>query len=421
MRIGLPLALIGLACVLLWQEVEPVPTWFYVFAWYPTLALFDGLTTKLDGRRSLLGRPRTVASLLGWSAVIWLVFEAANFRLENWYYVFLPRERAERWVGILVSFATVVPAVVLAERALDAAGLGRRWRPRPLSLGFADVRWFSAWGAAATLAVMIWPRYLYPLIWGTLLLGCDPLVYRRRRAWSLLSDIERGEWGRIARLMVGGLGIGFIWETYNHWARGKWIYTVPLLEDVKWFEMPPLGFVGFPFFAIEAWAMYHALVVMGAALPTDEHGRAQSSTVELVRARPRWSVLVAAPLAVAFTVAVLAGMERWTISSTVPARATWELAATEAARLAEESVPIDSAVRQVELARLATLRGIGVEHASILDRLGVSGVCELARQEAGALWRRVHTARPEPGRRPTEPEVRQWVRAAQRRCPLEAT
>src|SRR5437764_8660365 len=46
-------------------------------------------------------------------------FEAINFRLQNWYYVFLPPHRLDRWAGITISLATVVPAVLLPERLLE--------------------------------------------------------------------------------------------------------------------------------------------------------------------------------------------------------------------------------------------------------------------------------------------------------------
>ena len=40
------------------------------------------------------------------------------------------------------------------------------------------------------------------------------------------------------------------------WAISKWTYTVPYFGNVKIFEMPVLGFLGFPPFAIECWAIY---------------------------------------------------------------------------------------------------------------------------------------------------------------------
>ncbi len=75
--------------------IEPVPTWFYVFAWYPTLVILDQVMALLGGG-SLLARPRDLAAMLWWSAVIWFGFEAINFRLQDWYYVFLPGARLER-------------------------------------------------------------------------------------------------------------------------------------------------------------------------------------------------------------------------------------------------------------------------------------------------------------------------------------
>src|SRR5206468_1825377 len=76
---------------------------------------------------------------------------------------------------------------------------------------------------------------------------------------SLFADIAAGSWGRIARLMAAGLCAGALWESFNAAARAKWIYTVPFLEHMKIFEMPPIGFLGFTFFALEVWSLYHLL------------------------------------------------------------------------------------------------------------------------------------------------------------------
>src|SRR5256886_13668251 len=96
------------AVALLHYDIPPVPTWFYVLAWYPTLVILDQVVV-LFGGESLLARPPELAAMLWWSAVIWFLFEALNFRLQNWYYVFLPASRTDRWAGITISLATVVP------------------------------------------------------------------------------------------------------------------------------------------------------------------------------------------------------------------------------------------------------------------------------------------------------------------------
>ncbi len=437
MTIGLALVTILAAWVLLAFQVDPVPTWFYVFVWYPTLVLLDGIGSVARGATSYLRRPTRTLSLFMWSPVIWLLFEAINFRITNWYYVFLPHHPVERWIGILVSFATVVPALVLAERAFAAMGVGMSWRTRPIIAQPHHLRAATLLGLGTLALALLDPQRFFPLVWGAVWLITDPIVYRRQQAWSLLADIERGSWGRIARLMLGGAAIGILWEFYNGWARGKWIYTVPWLEQLKLFEMPPFGFLGFPFFALEAWALYHLLATHGLAVPADERGDERSG------GHGPWGRLAAvAACAAAFSAATLLGMERWTISSTDPRlvdlpQATraeiaafqelgmetpFAIAAADTARLANALPDAPERVDSiVQTARLVTLRGIGTAYSLELRDRGVSSVCDLSRADPARLWRGLHpddTVYPtsRPPTRPTAAEVRVWVRAAQRAC-----
>lgn len=423
MQIAFAVVALIASWALLALDVPPVPTWFYVFAWYPTLVLLDGIARRLDGEPSLWARPARVASLFGWSAAIWLAFEAANFRLENWYYVSLPAHRWERWLGITVSFATVVPAIVLAERVLRGVRVFR-------SAGH-PVRWVKRVapftgpaGAAMALGALLAPGTLFPLIWGAGLLIAEPFVYRRRPDLSLWRDLERGDWGRAGRLLLGGLGIGLVWETYNGLGDAGWIYTVPGLDTLRLFEMPLLGFLGFPFFALEAWSLYSALCAYGLAVPT-----AGATAVRRVRLG---SVV---PLAVALAGATLAGMERYTVSSTVPrigdlplptgvrpatlreagVRTVGRLAALSAPELAHRlGIPDSVASDLVETAALATLRGIGLTHAARLRAVGVSTRCDLAAASAPDLVRRLRGVSPRA--RPTVAEARVWTRAARHAC-----
>ena len=85
------------------------------------------------------------------------------------------------------------------------------------------------------------------MIWGVGLLVADPVVYRRRPADSLITDVDIRTMGSgITRLLIQRRSPTrrSLWEGLNYWARGKWIYTVPLLEEIKVFEMPPLGVRG---------------------------------------------------------------------------------------------------------------------------------------------------------------------------------
>src|SRR5207245_5784729 len=103
--VGAAVALAG-AVVLRRLGVEPVPTVFYLLAWYPTLLLLDALVAWKGGP-SLWDQPRDTAAMLGWSVVIWCGFETFNFRLRDWSYVFSSWSMWQRWAGVSISFATV--------------------------------------------------------------------------------------------------------------------------------------------------------------------------------------------------------------------------------------------------------------------------------------------------------------------------
>src|SRR5207247_2067986 len=210
----------------------------------------------------------------------------------------------------------------------------------------------------------------------------EPLLYRANPERSLFADIARGEWGRIARLMAAGLFAGVLWESFNAASRAKWIYTVPFVAHVKLSQMPPIGFLGFPFFALEVWSLYHVLA-----------SRTSARTVLS-------SVL--------FAGLVLVGVDHWTVSSVSPGLAdlpgisaavrtrlrdagwtdVFRLARAPAAEVAYRArITPDEALAARQAARLSTLRGIGTRHAAALMAGGVSSVEALARADPDSLWR----------------------------------
>ena len=418
--------------------IEPFATWFYPFAWYSTLLVIEAAVARRDGRFFLLDRPAFALSLFGWSIPFWLFFELLNFRLANWYYVFVPDGAVARWTGIAISFATVLPAIFLAERALRAYGPWREvaaadepeWRTAsepaagPL-LGTRALLVLQILGFACLVLPLVWPGTLFPLVWVSATLIADPWVYRRDPRRSLLRDLETGRPRRPIRLVVGGMAIGLLWETFNFSARGKWIYTVPGLEELKLFEMPVLGFFGFPFLALEGWSVYQALVLAGVAVdPGKPAADPRGGIGARPPARPGWTLLVAA-LATVFSVLVLRGMERATISSTTPrledldgppaaelrARGldVFELADAEPDELSERiGASPEQARAWIDEARLVTLRGIGAANADRLRAAGVDSVRELAGQNPEALAARLAAT----GHAVSEARVRVWVRAA---------
>ncbi len=428
-------ALIAAATAGMLHGVEPFATWYYSLAWYPTLVAAEVLVRLRTGRGYLFRDAGFAASALAWSVPFWLFFELMNLRISNWYYVFLPPGATLRRAGIVVAFATVLPAVLLSRRLCADLGVARgvRWPRLPVRTGLPYA--LQAAGVLFFVLALAWPRLLFPLLWGGVTLLADPWVYRHDPERSLLGALERGRPAVILQLLLGGLAIGLIWEAYNVHARAKWIYTVPGLEDVKLFEMPVPGFLGFPVLALDAWAVWNTLVLTGLAheplqrtwrdsgAPDTEAATVRARRGPRLPARARALLILAAAL---LSLGALRGMERWTISSTTPrmealaGRRTgalrrlgydiFSLARADSATVARVGgVPLRHAGRWVRLARLATLRGIGSANALRLERLGVRSVAELARADPDSLFRRL-AAEGAPAIRPER--VRVWVRAA---------
>ena len=390
--------------MLLRRGVEPFATWYYNFAWYPVLLVADGVVALVggagNGRRGeflLLGRKSFLLTVLAWSAVVWLFYEMFNFRLQNWYYVNLPPDRLNRWAGTVVAFATVLPAVFVAEGILNGLNVA---------------------GVIMLALVLIWPRYFFPLVWGATMLLIEPENYKRSPAHSLLGDLAQGKPGRLLRLLLGGALIGFTWEMLNINARAKWIYTVPGVEELKIFEMPVPGFLGFPPFAVECFILWQALVLSGLGVPRI------GSTYAAGRAKR----VLAAAGAVVFSIGVLIGMEHMTVDSYKPqlrelpgvpanqlSKAGYDaflLAHEEPAEIARITATDELvAAAWIEEARLATLRGIGSEHLALLHQLGINTLTDLAAQDSRRL---IASLEQLTGRDFVAARVRVWIRGARR-------
>src|SRR3990172_2922602 len=93
----LGILLLVLSEIFLFRKVEPFYSWFYSFAWWSYILTMDGIIYRLKGSSLILNRTREFFLMIPWSIFIWLIFEAANLFLKNWYYVNLPRSPIERW------------------------------------------------------------------------------------------------------------------------------------------------------------------------------------------------------------------------------------------------------------------------------------------------------------------------------------
>lgn len=419
---GLTAGVLGVAL-----DVLAVRILFYCIAWWSYIVLADAWVWRRRGDSLLRNRSREFAVLAFWSVPLWSLFELINFRLRNWCYINVPTNIVQGAVFSVFAYATVVPGIFETYDLLRAYGIGEGWRMRPWTVRPGGLALCTAVGLAMLVAPLLWPGHAFPLVWGFAVFLFDPLCYAVGRTDSFLAQFERGDPRTFVRLLLAGLVCGGLWELWNFWAYTKWLYTVPFFEDTKWFEMPPLGFLGFPPFALECFVLINLVQLFRRGRGWDTQAGVGAS----------WKIAApATAAAIVFTLVIYDGIERRTVASFAPRVADLAAAPREArvalvragietppalldatrtpgqlttlaARAGLDIVQLEAAR---EAARLADLQGLGAEHASALARLGVARVEQLAAQEPSSLAERWRAA--EGTDAPSLAQIKIWVRAA---------
>ncbi|HEX6739256.1 MAG TPA: hypothetical protein VF310_13340 [Vicinamibacteria bacterium] len=398
--IVLAAASVGLALV-----VEPIPSWYYQLAWWSYIVGLDDVNRRLSGRSLLRDRPAHFAWLCAVSVGWWTLFEALNLRLGNWYYVMSHPDRPTRWLSGVVAFATVLPGIVETLALVEHQGWPRSLRVRPLRWGPAADRALVALGVLFFVLPLLLTNVFFPLTWGSFVLLLEPWNRRHARR-SFLRDLQEGEAAPMVRTLMAGLVCGVLWETWNYWARSKWIYTVPFFDEWKLFEMPLLGFLGFPPFALECLVVVRALSAAGERLRA-RWGRAW---------RP--AMVGAAVAATGATAIVFEAADRVTVDSFYVPLERLDVLPEEARRRLVEAgfrspeqalAAAPAALRAPPLA-LVSYRGLGQERARALGRLGIHEVADLAAWTPAALADALKT--PDPRDRFLRRRAGVWVRGA---------
>jgi hypothetical protein len=83
----------------------------------------------------------------------------------------------------------------------------------------------------------------------------EPLAYSMRFP-SLLGELSGGRYLLPFSVTTATLFTGIWWEFWNYYSLPKWIYHIPYVGFWKIFEMPLLGYFGYPFFGLVvfSWA-----------------------------------------------------------------------------------------------------------------------------------------------------------------------
>jgi len=263
----LGLGVIVIAETLLFAGHPVVGHWFTPIVWTGYVLVADAVAARVTGR-SYLTNGRTELPLVVLASIgAWWLFEWYNAprfwqggadRIGLWWqYHGLEPDPWLRRVGYDWSFATIFPALFLTAAALRPAFARARvkpWRP-PSGLLHAA----TATGAVLTvLPLLIVDARMVPLVWSGFVLLLEPLNYRRGRP-SWLAALAVGDASLVLALLASGALCGVLWEFWNYWALTRWTYSVPYVGSLKLFEMPLPGYLGFPPFALECYAMYHWL------------------------------------------------------------------------------------------------------------------------------------------------------------------
>src|ERR1700733_12928866 len=261
------LGIVTLLCagILLFRGVDPVATYFTPIAWSAYILIADAAVFAITGRSRLRDAPKILAQMAFLSIPLWLIFEAYNVRLQNWTYVGVPREWPAALLGYAWSFATITPAIfetadlvqaVLPESSVSPAPEAA---PQPQKISSAAESILMISGAACLLIPLLVPRhlasFLFALVWIGFLLLLDPFNHRLGLP-SFLGDLAEGMRRRLSGFLLAGWVCGWLWEFWNYWANAKWLYSFPMFQGWKIFEMPAPGFLGFLPFALECFAMY---------------------------------------------------------------------------------------------------------------------------------------------------------------------
>ena len=417
------------------RKIDPFYSWFYSFAWWSYILTIDAIIYRLKGNSLIVNRTKEFFLMIPWSVSIWLVFEAANLSLQNWYYINLPNSIVERWLGYAIAYATVLPGIFETTEILETLAVFKKTRIRKIVLSEKGHYILIFLGVVCLVSSVGIPKFFFPLIWVGFIFLLEPFNYRYGGR-SLLKDLEDGNPRRIYLLLIAGLICGLLWEFWNFWSNSKWIYTVPFFENIKGFEMPVLGFLGFPPFAIQVYVIYNFISLFRSKRSWEE----STYRLHLDRKTRPLTILLTGILIASFYILIFKTIDLRTVDSFkvrlqdaywIDPQYLKELPRVGIASLGdlisktrdknerEELalrllIPKETLIHWIEQAQLVRLKGLGIENLHRLEKVGVYSVSRLASEDPEKLYEKMKQSiegRPVP----RKAKIRIWVNEARKK------
>lgn len=245
-------ALIALGIAALFYSLGIISVVVYSIVWWGLIFALDEVNYRRWGSSIIRNDwKRFFGVLLPISTLYWLYFDFLNILYPHWYYVGVAVGTPTLVLLSIVSFGTVIPIIVELFWLLNGPVA-----QFPFSQARLDfIRQYRFGVIAAGIGCLLLPffntepisnqlMWLGPfLILLPFIISGEPANEKKfvRRFWSLL--------------ILAGLASGFLWESLNYWAGGKWKYII-LPDTMHIFEMPLYGYVGFVPFAVSTVALY---------------------------------------------------------------------------------------------------------------------------------------------------------------------
>ena len=411
-------------------NIPVVDTLWYIFGWYGYLLVLDVVIYCIQDHSFISDRKIELLEMLLWSVSFWYIYEAYNLILKNWYYIFGFKSPVVQFIYGLLAFATVFPASFFHYELLKALGLFEDSTPSPRA--FKILRPFSKYfGALCIILPLIIPKYTFWMVWGATL-GIPAVINYNIGAESLLRDLKQGTATRVYRLLVGGLMAGVVWEGLNYWARCKWIYTVPGLEELKLFEIPVLGLLGFPILAVSSFSYYSLLnhFLRGGRHWEIKDGEQQNKSRSS-------GYIPAVIISVIFSIVVFIGLFNINYKSTRPLlREIPALNSTRVKKLKKTGIhspeqlyshaqrqgvnvvaknanlKTDIVKKSFEFCSLMLHKGMGYKNAVLLNRIGIYTVDQLEDRSPSKIYQNIRNVE-KSNSYPRMKEIQVWIRAAE--------
>ncbi len=257
----LGIALIIFAQIMVLLRIEPIATFYIPIIWSGYILLVDSIVYLLKGGSLLADQKLKFLQMFLISISFWFLFEIYNQVMPGWNYRNLPSRTTAFVMGSL-SFATIVPAVLETFELIQQLHLFGQIKldTRFLKNKYVINIFFVTGIVFLVSPFIIISPFVWMLVWSGFVLLIDPILYLMHDEKSLIMLAKKKKFNTFFSLILAGTVCGVLWEFWNSTARTGWYYTwqqsLPFIFQIKLFEMPILGYIGYWPFALELYVMY---------------------------------------------------------------------------------------------------------------------------------------------------------------------